>query len=198
MPCLCFPLSVHCFPHGTLPLAPTVLTTQPLLCVSTTTSPLSGSNCTPFSLLLSCLPPPPPPPPLVQQLVHNSAALLLASVPPACDFGKCTLATAAAAGFPPFRVVPLNSSNLPPPPPHTAATATATAVPPTMGCHNGECAWGLPLSPFSPLASSWLASGSSGAAASMRRYQLWGQAQCLPGERTEKLKLGKIITKLCA
>ncbi|XP_077558805.1 stromal interaction molecule isoform X2 [Haemaphysalis longicornis] len=74
----------------------------------------------------------------VQQLVHNSAALLLASVPPACDFGKCTLATAAAAGFPPFRVVPLNSSNLPPPPPHTAATATATAVPPTMGCHNGS------------------------------------------------------------
>ncbi|KAG0424291.1 hypothetical protein HPB47_028488 [Ixodes persulcatus] len=55
---------------------------------------------------------------VVQHLVHNSAALFLASVPPACDYGECALtsssaaaAAAAAAGFPPFRIVPVNGSH---------------------------------------------------------------------------------------
>lgn len=90
----------------------------------------------------TCFPSPPFPawtvpiwPPLVQQLVHNSAALFLASVPHACELGECTLASsaaaaAAAAGFPPFRIVPINSN-------HTSAA--------TLGCCNGEHSAGLSL-----------------------------------------------------
>ncbi|XP_077518580.1 stromal interaction molecule isoform X3 [Amblyomma americanum] len=73
----------------------------------------------------------------VQQLVHNSAALFLASVPPACDFGECTRAAAVAAGFPPLRVVPLNSTNLAQSAVAAATTASAS-VPASMACHNGS------------------------------------------------------------
>ncbi|KAH6936447.1 hypothetical protein HPB50_017397 [Hyalomma asiaticum] len=65
----------------------------------------------------------------------SAAALFLASVPPACDLSKCTLA--AAAGFPPFRVVPLNSANLA----QSAAAPTITAgttVPTSVACLNGS------------------------------------------------------------
>ncbi|XP_075544967.1 stromal interaction molecule isoform X4 [Dermacentor variabilis] len=72
----------------------------------------------------------------VQQLVHNSAALFLASVPPACDLTKCTLA--AAAGFPPFRVVPLNSANLPQSAAAAVSTAASTTVPASLASLNGS------------------------------------------------------------
>ncbi|XP_075737433.1 stromal interaction molecule isoform X2 [Rhipicephalus microplus] len=75
----------------------------------------------------------------VQQLVHNSTALFLASVPPACDLSKCALA--AAAGFPPFRVVPLDSTNLPQSAAAAAATvstAANTTVPASVACLNGS------------------------------------------------------------
>ncbi|XP_037506729.1 stromal interaction molecule homolog isoform X3 [Rhipicephalus sanguineus] len=75
----------------------------------------------------------------VQQLVHNSTALFLASVPPACDLSKCTLA--AAAGFPPFRVVPLNSTNLPQSAAAAAAAVSTTASPTvaaSVACPNGS------------------------------------------------------------
>ncbi|XP_065288426.1 stromal interaction molecule 1 isoform X1 [Dermacentor albipictus] len=72
----------------------------------------------------------------VQQLVHNSAALFLASVPPACDLTKCTLA--AAAGFPPFRVVPLNSANLPQSAAAAVSTTASTTVPASLASLNGS------------------------------------------------------------
>nr|XP_050040078.1 stromal interaction molecule 1-like isoform X2 [Dermacentor andersoni] len=72
----------------------------------------------------------------VQQLVHNSAALFLASVPPACDLTKCTLA--AAAGFPPFRVVPLNSANLPQSAAASVSTTASTTVPASLANLNGS------------------------------------------------------------